>query len=74
MRSVGMIVLVVDTFSLKNRFVLTDGVKEEYFDDGSPPNVTHVNGLPIESELNYRVATKISDLTNGQCPAWTECK
>lgn len=49
-----------------------DGVIEEYFDDGRPPNVTHVNGLPIEPDLYYRVATKIPDLTNGQCPSWTE--
>ena len=50
-----------------------DGVKEEYPEDGSPPIVTHVNGKPIEHDLTYRVATKISDLTNGQSPAWTEC-
>lgn len=49
-----------------------DGVKEEYPEDGSAPIVTHVNGLPIDPELTYRVATKISDLTNGQCQAWTD--
>ena len=51
-----------------------DGVKEEYFDDGRPPVVTHVNGLHIEHDITYRVATKISDLTNGQSQPWTECK
>jgi len=50
-----------------------DGVREEYHDDGRPPTVTHVNGLPIDHDMTYRVATKISDLTNGQSPSWTEC-
>ena len=51
-----------------------DGVKEEYPEDGGPPVITHVNGLPIEHDLTYRVATKISDLTNGQSQPWTDCK
>lgn len=37
----------------------------------SPPRVTDVRGRPIEMDHVYRVATKISDLTNGQCPSWT---
>jgi len=48
------------------------GVKEEYFDDGQPPIVTHVEGLPIKSDRVYRVATKISDLTNGLCEPFAE--
>ena len=52
-----------------------DGVKESYdVEDGKPPVVTHVNGLPIAHDITYRVATKISDLTNGQSPSWTECE
>ena len=51
-----------------------DGVKESYdVAEGEPPVVTHVNGLPIAHDITYRVATKISDLTNGQSPSWTEC-
>jgi len=34
--------------------------------------VTHVNGERLEENRIYRVATKISDLTNGQSPPWTE--
>ena len=37
-----------------------------------PPVVTHVAGKPIDPDRIYRVATKISDLTNGQSPPWTE--
>jgi hypothetical protein len=33
--------------------------------------VTQVRGKPIDPEKIYRVATKISDLTNGQSPPWT---
>ena len=40
--------------------------------DGSLPVVTHVNSQPLEKDKLYRVATKISDLTNGQSPPWTE--
>jgi 2',3'-cyclic-nucleotide 2'-phosphodiesterase (5'-nucleotidase family) len=43
-------------------------VTEVYPEDGGPSFVTHVGGLPIEPEHLYRVATKISDLTNGQSP------
>lgn len=49
------------------------------YDDGviqdttqHPPRVTHVGGKPLENDRIYRVATKISDLTNGQSPPWTE--
>jgi len=35
-----------------------------------PPVVTHVAGEPIDKDRVYRVATKISDLTNGQSPPW----
>ena len=49
-----------------------DGVKEKYPEDGGTPIVTHVGGLPIDPELTYRVATKISDLTNGQSQPWTD--
>ena len=38
----------------------------------SPPKVTHVAGEPLDEHRVYRVATKISDLTNGQSPPWTE--
>lgn len=48
------------------------GVREEYFDDGRPPVVTHVGGLPIEKDRIYRVATKISDLTNNQSKPLTD--
>mmetsp|Transcript_22988 Transcript_22988/g.65143 ORF Transcript_22988/g.65143 Transcript_22988/m.65143 type:complete len:778 (-) Transcript_22988:59-2392(-) len=34
--------------------------------------ITHVSGAPIDLDRVYRVATKISDLTNGQSPPWTE--
>jgi 2',3'-cyclic-nucleotide 2'-phosphodiesterase (5'-nucleotidase family) len=37
-----------------------------------PPKVTHVAGQPIDPNRVYRVATKISDLTNGQSPPWTD--
>jgi 2',3'-cyclic-nucleotide 2'-phosphodiesterase (5'-nucleotidase family) len=47
------------------------GVTEEYFDD-KPPVVTHVGGQPIEMDRIYRVATKISDLTNGQSKPFTD--
>ena len=46
------------------------GVIEDY--TVSPPIVTHVAGEPIDKDRIYRVATKISDLTNGQSPPWTE--
>lgn len=37
-----------------------------------PPKVTHVAGEPLDRNRIYRVVTKISDLTNGQSPPWTE--
>jgi hypothetical protein len=46
------------------------GVQEDI--NVSPPIVTHVAGEPIDPDRIYRVATKISDLTNGQSPPWTE--
>jgi hypothetical protein len=48
------------------------GVREEFFDDGRPPVVTHVKGQPIDMDRIYRVATKISDLTNGQSQPFTD--
>ena len=36
-----------------------------------PPVVTHVAGEPLDENRVYRVATKVSDLTNGQSPSWT---
>jgi len=47
-----------------------DGVEEDY--SQNPPVVTHVGGEPINPDRVYRVATKISDLTNGQSPPWTK--
>ena len=47
-----------------------EGVREDYSDH--PPVVTHVAGEPLDESKVYRVGTKISDLTNGQSPAWTE--
>jgi len=47
-----------------------EGVQEDY--SGATPVVTHVAGKPIDPDCLYRIATKISNLTNGQCPAWTE--
>ena len=38
----------------------------------SPPVITQVRGRPINHDQIYRVATKISDLTNGQSPPFTE--
>jgi len=47
-----------------------EGVQEEIVD--GKPKVTHVAGEPLQLNRIYRVATKISDLTNGQAPAWKE--
>lgn len=47
-----------------------EGIQEDY--GQHPPVVTHVAREPIDMDRIYRVATKISDLANGQCPAWTE--
>ena len=46
-----------------------ESVKEDTGVD--PPVVTHVTGHPLEENRVYRVATKVSDLTNGQSPSWT---
>lgn len=34
--------------------------------------VTHVADAPLVPNRVYRVATKVSDLTNGQCPPWVQ--
>lgn len=47
-----------------------NGVFEDF--SQSPPVVTQVRGRPIVDDQIYRVATKISDLTNGQSPPWTK--
>jgi len=47
-----------------------EGVQEEIVN--GKPKVTHIGGKPLDENRIYRVATKISDLTNGQSPAWTE--
>jgi hypothetical protein len=46
------------------------GVRQDF--SQHPPKVTHVAGEPLDPEKVYRVATKVSDLTNGQSPPWTE--
>ncbi|KAL3941022.1 MAG: hypothetical protein SGARI_000746 [Bacillariaceae sp.] len=38
----------------------------------NPPVVTHIANEPIDPDRIYRVATKVSDLTNGQSPALTK--
>jgi hypothetical protein len=47
-----------------------NGVLEDF--SQSPPVVTQIRGRPIAPDQIYRVATKISDLTNGQSPPWTK--
>jgi EF-hand domain pair len=47
-----------------------EGVREEVVDGKLV--VTHVGGEPLDRDRVYRVVTKISDLTNGQSPPWTE--
>ena len=47
-----------------------NGVFEDFTQ--SPPVVTQVRGRPLDPNQIYRVATKISDLTNGQSPPWTK--
>ena len=44
-----------------------DGIQEEQGSDGKP-RVIKVAGKPLDPDRIYRVATKISDLTNGQSP------
>lgn len=51
-------------------FQFDDGVSEDT--SVSPPVITHVGGKPLDPDRFYRVATKISDLTNGQSPPMTE--
>ena len=65
-------------------WLLAEGVKHTHsgepipgwmqYDDGieqdEDNNVIQVGGVPIDPNRIYRVATKISDLTNGQCPPW----
>jgi hypothetical protein len=46
-----------------------NGIFEDFTQ--SPPVVTQIAGRPIDPDKIYRVATKISDLTNGQSPPWT---
>lgn len=46
------------------------GVMQEMTEDG--PKVSQVRGMEIDPDRFYRVATKISDLTNGQSPTWTD--
>jgi hypothetical protein len=46
-------------------------VKEEY-PEGVTSIVTHVSGEPLDLDKTYKVATKVSDLTNGQSPTLTE--
>ena len=48
------------------------GIEETYPESGGPPEVTTVGFQPIEPDRIYRVATKVSDLTNGQSPPLTE--
>jgi hypothetical protein len=47
-----------------------EGIEEDY--SQHPPVVTHVSHEPIDMTRVYRVATKISDLGNGQSPKLTE--
>lgn len=47
-----------------------EGVEEDY--SQHPPVVTHVAHEPIDMNRVYRVATKISDLGNGQSPPLTD--
>lgn len=47
-----------------------NGVVEDFTQN--PPVVTQVRGRPLDPDRVYRVATKVSDLTNGQSPPLTE--
>lgn len=47
-------------------FQYDDGVVELKCEDGVHYRVTHVGGRPLDPTKMYRIATKISDLTNGQ--------
>ena len=46
------------------------GIRQDF--SVSPPKVTHVAGQPLDPDRIYRVATKISDLTNGQSQPLTD--
>lgn len=48
-----------------------DNSVQEDWSSGTP-KVTHVAGEPLDPDRIYRVATKISDLTNGQSEPWTK--
>ena len=48
-----------------------EGIRESRTDDGALI-ITHINGKPLNTDTIYRVATKISDLTNGQSAPLTE--
>jgi len=41
-------------------------------EDGVSGEVTHVDGKLIEPDRIYKVATKVGDLANGQCPQWNK--
>jgi 2',3'-cyclic-nucleotide 2'-phosphodiesterase (5'-nucleotidase family) len=52
-------------------FQYDEGVREVRDADGRW-RVTHVGGEPLEAQRVYRVATKVSDLTNGQSAPLTD--
>eukprot|EP00977_Amphora_coffeiformis_P029654 scaffold42138_cov229-Amphora_coffeaeformis.AAC.1 len=49
-----------------------DGIQESIMTADGTPRVTHVAGKPLDPNRIYRVATKISDLCNGQSPPLKE--
>jgi Ca2+-binding EF-hand superfamily protein len=57
-------------------FITDDSITEEACDpkenEGRPTRITKVGGEDIDPDYMYRVATKISDLTNGQSPTLTQ--
>jgi len=53
-------------------FQYDDGVVEAKCEDGIHYRVTHIGGKPLDRSKMYRIATKISDLTNGQSPPLKE--
>lgn len=53
-------------------FQYDDGVVELKCEDGIHYRVTNVGGKPLDPTKMYRIATKISDLTNGQSPPLKE--
>jgi len=48
------------------------GIVEQYPEDGGPPEVVEVAGMPLEPDRLYTVATKVGDLTNEQSQTLTE--